>query len=247
VSSSNISPRRTDATLKRDSSGLNETMPPLSESRPKTTVNKPRVIKAPVEYQIPQDARVKLRDGLDDLYLPNGIPVGSEGWIRERSFLPGNFPMVYIQWDKNHWTYSNQDDLWTYESHFEVVDKDKTQVSEEVEVDPKLVATIVAAMQAVQGQQSTTVAPDDESKVDSRVEKYMEAMENAANAISEGDAFMAIVLKEVEVDGNRGYVPQIISDQQDPEAGFYLQAHLAEFVSNLHQGLLVEKIKNARE
>src|SRR4051812_27694283 len=68
--------------------------------------------------------RIRLRGDKTGVY--DLARAGAEGWIRARTLDPvGEFPMVYVEWDKDHWAYNGQSDIWTYEDHFERANEEK--------------------------------------------------------------------------------------------------------------------------
>src|SRR5215210_1854477 len=83
----------------------------------------------PPDHKFEVGQRVRLvKDALYPLALH-----GMEGWIRKRNRDNLGYPMVYIEWDKDHWAYNGEGDEWTMEAHFEAVED---KVDEERKEDP---------------------------------------------------------------------------------------------------------------
>src|SRR3954466_5189582 len=73
------------------------------------------------EHKVHENERVKLKsDGQDALYA--FACAGSEGWVRNLDHDKLGYPMVYIEWDKDHWAYNGEPDRWAFEAHFDKVD-----------------------------------------------------------------------------------------------------------------------------
>ncbi len=77
-----------------------------------------------VKFCIPIGTRVRLKSDRADVY-PFAV-AGSEGVIKaRRSDDMRAFPMVFIEWDHDHWTYNGEQHGWTFEDHFEPVKDSK--------------------------------------------------------------------------------------------------------------------------
>lgn len=72
-------------------------------------------------HQTQLNQKVKIKYSAADLYQQSFG--GAEGWVRDRKTDSHGYPMVFIEWDKTHWTYSAEPDGWTFDSHFEPVDE----------------------------------------------------------------------------------------------------------------------------
>src|ERR1700694_5904746 len=68
-----------------------------------------------------KNRRVRLREDKADVYTK--AYAGSEATIRELGIDVGDFPMVFVEWDKKHWLYNGESDMWTFESHFDPVEE----------------------------------------------------------------------------------------------------------------------------
>jgi hypothetical protein len=75
-------------------------------------------------FKIPLEKRVRLKGDRADIY-PRAYG-GAEAIVKKHSVDPiGGYPMVYVEWDKKHWTYQGERDMWTFEDHFDVVEDEK--------------------------------------------------------------------------------------------------------------------------
>src|SRR3954463_12981755 len=67
----------------------------------------------------PIGAKVELLPGCEDVY--SRAVSASQGVVRKRQFDEAGFPLVYIEWDKEHWRFNEEEDGWTFASHFKVI------------------------------------------------------------------------------------------------------------------------------
>src|SRR5436190_12058316 len=74
-----------------------------------------------VDFRLPINSRVKLKDGIDPALYKGYSCTGNEGWIRNRRQEMG-YPQVLIEWDRNHWSYNGAPNCWTWEDHFDLIE-----------------------------------------------------------------------------------------------------------------------------
>lgn len=82
------------------------------------------------EFLFEEDTRVRLKD-IDLGFYGELACVGNEGWVRKNDRDKFGLPKVYVEWDKNHWTYNGVPDGWTFQDHFELAEVEKVS-------DPKI-------------------------------------------------------------------------------------------------------------
>src|SRR5665213_739911 len=74
------------------------------------------------EYKFQQGDRVRLRPVVDASFYGGYACIGNEGVITQRRKDNNDLPMVFVEWDRNHWTYNNAPNCWTFEDHFDLVE-----------------------------------------------------------------------------------------------------------------------------
>lgn len=169
-------------------------------------------------YELSEGQRVRLKgQGQDGPYAMAGA--GSVGWVRERKLDSVGYPMVYIEWDRDHWTFNGETDMWTFEDHFEPVkeeamsDKDK-----EKDLETRL-RDLFLEFQAAHG--DTSKASD----------LYHRRLKEAVEVAEEGSAFMVITL-------GRDYYPSVFYNYKDDKSGMLLEAQLSQLASQSHAHLV---------
>jgi hypothetical protein len=68
-----------------------------------------------------QGDRVRIRKDVDPSLYHGMLTIGNEGIIRQVREDRFGLPQVWIEWDKNHWTYNGAPDGWTFEEHFDII------------------------------------------------------------------------------------------------------------------------------
>lgn len=63
--------------------------------------------------------RIELLPAMQHLY--EDAIAGSRGWAKDVKVDDLGFPLVYIEWDRDHWKYQGQEDGWTFQSHFRII------------------------------------------------------------------------------------------------------------------------------
>lgn len=156
------------------------------------------------ERQFDKGARVRLRDGVWPGFY-NGFALrGNEGTIRRLDRDKFGYPRVYIEWDKDHWSYNGAPDGWTYENHFELVeDVMSKEKKNRQEAAKDIAAKFAEEMAALFGDEEPEVGPeivdDSEAEESSPENEYDEILDGAYEAAKECDAF---ILTAVKIEGD---------------------------------------------
>jgi hypothetical protein len=172
-----------------------------------------------VNDPIPVGSRVSLKDGMERVYT--FAVAGTEGWVRERKEDSDGFPLVRIEWDKEHWRYNGQPDGWTFEDHFRLIDVPAPTP----EVEPEPAEGLLAQLQ-----------PDERAW--GAVDGYVDDLSDAMDAASEGEGFFMIVIRQRQNDKDPNevmYFPTIFDNALTEEARCVLDAQLAECASTNYQ------------
>src|SRR5256885_1869865 len=92
--------------------------------------------------KIPDGARVRLKDDVNTQMYGEFSRSGNEGWIRKHKEDKYGYQHVWIQWDPDHWAYNGAPNGWTWEDHFEIVEKSMSDRKDPLE---KEIAGIASA------------------------------------------------------------------------------------------------------
>lgn len=66
--------------------------------------------------EISEGAEVELCPGFESVY--SKATAGALATVQEVKEDEFGFPLVYVEWEKNHWAYAGQADGWTFANHF---------------------------------------------------------------------------------------------------------------------------------
>lgn len=187
------------------------------------------------EHTLKPKQIVRLKDGFDDMY--DWARVGAQGRVKDVTFESQGYPLAYIEWDKDHWTYEGQEDGWFFQSHFKVVE-DST-VNEEI--DPKLLAQIVKAIKAAQGEDTAAPEPEEDKQAE-----YVKAIELAKSELEDTEAFALItVTRKMHESGVPVLIPSVVSYAKGQTGVVAVHNQLAVMMMGNYQMLLDSKLQEA--
>jgi hypothetical protein len=105
---------------------------------------------------------------------------GSQGVVTDTKVDEG-FPMVYVEWDKDHWRYEGEPDCWTFESHFKVLENGLFKALDSKE---DFLKEIIERAQ------------EREDFDDERIDRFIDRLDEAINLLAESDGFLLISAKK---------------------------------------------------
>lgn len=194
------------------------------------------------EHTIQIDQRVRLKgEGQDDLYV--AACAGSEGWVRKHSEDHG-FPMVYVEWDKDHWAYNGEPDRWAFEAHFDPIGEQMSS-----EEDFKLFQEFQEFQNAQKDKEPEPANVEEARPGHLTSEQYEEMVEQAAAIAQSADAFILIAVDKQPADDHPvpKFIPAAITAYKSPESGYIAELQLSKFASLALEELTVEAVRRAIE
>lgn len=194
---------------------------------------------------LPLDTPIRLKPEFASVY--SLAPAGALAYARRRKIDEG-FPMIFVEWDKSHWSYSGENDKWTFEGHFEPIDKEKSNVGLPPELQQgieELFAQYAKSQENVEGG-SQAKAPESALFDLDTPEEYKELAARASEAAAQGAAFVLFGVQATEHEGERVYVPYVVQSYSDEVAGLFLETQLDEFTSSAFRNAAVELIRRIR-
>ena len=186
------------------------------------------------EHRLSRGQRVRLKlDGQDAPY--SYATAGSEGWVRRLGFDGVGFPIVYIEWDKDHWAFNGEPNQWTLEDHFEPVESDMGKKDKDREEYEEFLRW--------KESRSKENAPDDSDKD----ERYADALSKAKKFAQGADAFLLIAIEAVGNGGEAAYNPIVINSYKDEAAGLLLECQLAKLSTSAYEHLTMVEVRKLLE
>jgi spore coat protein CotH len=189
-----------------------------------------------IKHKTKNDQRVKLKsNGEDSLYRLAGA--GSEGWVRKQDKDKYGYPMIYIEWDRLHWTYNGEEDKWTYESHFETVNRESEDM-QDFENDDERYQQFLKWLNE---------QPKDEGKRNEEAE-YKELLDVATKEAANSDSFMLFTVdREVDDNGDDIIVPRVAFYFKSDVGGHAIELQLAKMAASAHENIATLVISDLLE
>lgn len=139
--------------------------------------------------------RVELLPGREDVY--DSVFPASRGVVSGHRKDKYGYELIYIIWDKDHWRYNGEDDIWTLATHFRPVEGEEREL-----IGPE-VHEVPAAPPLVMGKEKQI-----------EMDSYMDALQLAAETASESGAFLFVCVKD-DGTGRKGI--EVLYGIGDPE------------------------------
>ncbi len=185
-----------------------------------------------------KDQRVRLKNQPADIY--RRAYGGSEGIVRKTKKDEFGYPMIYIEWDKNHWTYNGEEDMWTFADHFDPVER--IEMPRDDSNDSKLIKDLINFLdkyQKNQGQDNTEANPEEDQERRERRQVYAETVQEAFEKVVDGEAFLMVCVEREGGESASIYnlVPYIFASTITEEAATLLEVQLSQILATMHQNL----------
>jgi len=182
-------------------------------------------------YKLKENQRVKLKsDGQDRLYLH--ACAGSVGRIKAHKRDKHGYAMVFVEWDKDHWTFNGEPDGWTFEDHFESMEDampDNDSLEDEVKAFLKW-------RQEREEKAEDITEPDTDSL-------YREELDQAYETAKSANAFMLVSISNIPESPGVSFDPRIFHFYKDQSSGLILETQISSIAARAHQLLAIEDVQ----
>lgn len=182
--------------------------------------------------------RVRLKtDGQDGLYIY--AAAGAPGWVRKQDHDSLGYPTVFIEWDKNHWSYNGEPDRWTMEAHFEP--EESTVPVPDGPFDPAMMERFAAFLEfekhnrEQEGQPEPGPVPDEPS-LD---KQYEVAAEKAFETMIGADSFILVAVSNIN---DRELAPKTTSFYKTAESGLVAEMYVAKLAAIATEELVINEV-----
>jgi hypothetical protein len=219
----------------------------------------------------PQD-RIRIKDTIDPALYQGMSTIGNEAIVRAVREDRFGLPQIFIEWDKNHWTYNNAPDGWTFEDHFDIVERDMTEPSKQ-DIARQLASQFAEGMASLFAEPTPTPEPEptvpqaqpqappakgqalrkrllnmvpDPSEVELGVapDEVEEVIAEVSERLRAAEAFIVIAVERLDhPKAPEGMLtPYTISYASQPQAELLVSAHMAGLATQAYQELAVRAI-----
>lgn len=187
------------------------------------------------DHRLKKDQRVRLKkDGQDNIYAYAAS--GSEGWVRKLDHDNVGFPMVFIEWDTDHWAYNGEKNQWTLEDHFEPVEDTMGNEDQFREFQEFL------AWKENQGKSEDKPSEDTQKALD-----YDKEIESALEFAKNANAFLLIAVESDIGSDTPAFNPKVFNFYKDEATGLILESQLAQLVAQGYHFLTLQEVKRQLE
>lgn len=177
--------------------------------------------------------RVRLKgQGQDSLY--EAAYAGAEGWVGDQRHDHLGYPEIFVKWDKTHWTYNGEDDGWTMESHFDILedemdhkDNEKNPISEHLlnRMAKEMGYDLIPRKDANKGKQDLDA-------------EYERIAEGALEAVANGTAFIVIAVSEHDLGYGPTKMAEVFNGYRDEISQYLLEANISRIGSKAHERVI---------
>lgn len=202
------------------------------------------------EHVTEPNQRVRLKpDGQDALYTK--ACAGSEGWVRRQKVDDLGYPMVWIEWDKDHWTYNGEPDRWAMEAHFDPIQEAKMSEqdsSEDFANFQRFQEFLRWQENQVSGQDKPVEKEPEPKQAEETVEEEFDQAIDAAIASSRAsDAFILIGISREEREDQSlpKLTPFVIMAAKTPASSMLANLQLGHLASVALENLTVDAIQRS--
>lgn len=185
---------------------------------------------------IPLHSRVALRGGFEVVY-PSAW-AGTEGWIRGQRTDEDGFDQVFIEWDKGHWRYSGESDLWTFANHFRAIGPPDLPAENDPRIAEFLDLSDIPAPEPA-GERCPDCGEIHPSQ-DDDWQVYFDVLQRASDKAADSDNF--VLLTFAPLDGKPDLIlPHFYVSAMEPEDVYRLFAHMGELANRAMKTLVAER------
>jgi hypothetical protein len=179
------------------------------------------------EKELSINSRVELIPGMDQVYRK--ATGGSLGTVKERKVDDDGFPMIFVEWDKADWHYAGEKDGWVFESHFRPATKESELSPEDI---------LAKALEQVEDDHF------DEEEAEEQIERFINSINQATEALMDGDGFMLISVRRISSNSGIALVPIVLGDAIDAETRTLIEAQLLQIAASIHSETAMEMFKH---
>ena len=168
------------------------------------------------EHRTKLNQRVRIKDAMTHMY-PNARAY-NEGIVRQQMHDNFGYPLIYVEWDKNHWAYSGEQDRVVLEAHFDPIEEDMSDESKDLR---ELMEALLERLNG--GEEDPRPTEDDYT--------YDKVLDKAMKDASEGEAYIVIVAAQESHGDTELLVPHIYLHSKSDESALMLEAAIADHVA----------------
>lgn len=164
----------------------------------------------------------------------------NEGWVRRQQHDHLGYPLIYVEWDKDHWAYSGEEDRWVLEAHFDPVED--SMAEDKYNNLLKALADVVAKAQSDEAPKSEPV-PDDLEEKDKEL-TYEYVLQRGFEAAAKGSGYLLFVAHKEELQGQEVVIPILFMHSKDDEGALLVDTAAADHVAHVAQRMIQDALRD---
>lgn len=166
--------------------------------------------------------------------------VYNEGFVRQQQHDHLGYPLIYVEWDKDHWAYSGEEDCWVLEAHFDPVEEN--MADDRFQDLLKGLADLVATYRAENEDEGVPERRDSRLQDEEEL-TYESILQKGLEDALKGEAFLLFVASNQEYQGRQAVIPLLYTNHKNEDAALLLEAAAADHVSRTIGRLIQENIQ----
>jgi hypothetical protein len=194
------------------------------------------------EHRTHVNSRVRIKDSVTHMYQ-NARAYG-EAVVTRHKHDEFGYPLIFVEWDKDHWAYSGEKDGWTLEAHFDPLEDDEEMENSDELV--KALADLVAKFQEKEEPEVKELAKDPKDPRDDRGMTYDQVLNDAMDDARDAEAFIVLVAKPESFNESEFAVPHVYVHSKRKDAALFLNAVMADVAAQTYAELVLSMIAEAK-
>lgn len=187
--------------------------------------------------------KVRIKGSVTHMY--QNARVYNEAWVRHRDHDHLGYPLIYVEWDKDHWAYSGEDDGWVPEEHFELVE-DSMADSKDDKFENLLsgLSDLVSSFRS-QDEDELPEGNEFDGGHDNSL-SYDEVLAKGLEEAKDAEAFVILVAIPEEYRDKELLVPHMYMHSKRDDAAIMLDATMADLAAQAHARLVMAVVMRAK-
>lgn len=176
------------------------------------------------EHRTKLNGRVRIKDEVTHMYP--SARVYNEGIVRRQIHDELGYPMIFVEWDKDHWAYSGEQDRLLLEAHFDPVEETMADKNED------LAAALTEFLKGWQNKdEESNINKDKDDPRPTEEYSYEHILDNAVKDALDGEAFIVISASSENFQGTDMLAPHVYVHHKSEAARLFLEATIADYVA----------------
>lgn len=194
------------------------------------------------------NGRVRIKDDMTHMYP--SARVYNEAIVRGQMHDPLGYPLIKVEWDKDHWAYSGEEDRWVLEAHFDPVEgkssmDKKPDINEFTEALASLISDHFGG-----GEDEAGLKPKPKDKEDNRPDReynFEETLDLGVDDARNSAAFVLFIATHDQIDDKDVLIPAVFRHSKRGDAELLLEVAISDYVALSLARLVNDALKDEHD